>query len=148
MLNTSSDPTQSPCRSTAILPIVGIELTEYDCQSVCVPLGIIGILSDCFALTLILKEQGAGARWGVSGQRRHPPPGCKRTCTCDNMPLFHHCGLFPVVLAGYSPKPAIILRLLVYCRPARYVVICRFGIGLSFWPRFRLRTSRLLLVFT
>ena len=61
----------------------------------CVPLGIIGILSDCFALTLILKEQGAGARWGVSGQRRHPPPGCKRTCTCDNTPLFHRCGLFP-----------------------------------------------------
>ena len=32
----------------------------------------------------------------------------------------------------------------MHCRPARHVVICRFGIGLGFWPHFRLRTSRLL----
>ena len=58
------------------------------------PLGIIGILSDCFAG---FNFEGAGGRSQVGG--------------------------------GF----------LVYCRPARYVVICRFGIGLRFWPHFRLR---------
>ena len=41
--------------------------------------------------------EGAGGRSQVGGLRptKTPPPGCKCTCTCDNTPLFHRCGLFP-----------------------------------------------------
>ena len=48
-----------------------------------------------FRFDFNFEGAGGGAKWGVSGQRRHPPPGCKRTCTCDNTPLFHRCGLLP-----------------------------------------------------
>ena len=41
MLNTSSDRTQSPYCSVAILPIVATELTENQCQSVCEKTGVL-----------------------------------------------------------------------------------------------------------
>ena len=52
----------------SLIPVLSIFVISHVC--VCVS----------HSVSKSFYTQGGGARWGVSGQRRHPPPGCKRTC--------------------------------------------------------------------
>ena len=49
--------------------------------------------------------QGAGARWGVSGQRRHPPPACKRTCDQLLSKLFYSLSFFAFMVVCMIRPP-------------------------------------------